>query len=71
MSDETQDDRIRMGDQFAPRGFQAIYGNIYTVMGLPKVKGQWVSVARDANGAVVSFPENIFHAKFYRIQSED
>lgn len=57
--------KIEMGDEFVPRGLPTAYGNIYTVIGSPRIKGgRWITVARDAGGAVVSFREDEFERRF-------
>lgn len=59
--------KVEMGDIFCPRGLPSTRGNRYVVMGMPKLKGQWITVARDVSGAVHSFPLDEFHERFYQV----
>lgn len=58
----------KIGDIYAPRGYAANSETIYTVMGLPKLKGRWVTVMHNASGKVFAFPGEAFEKKFRRVE---
>lgn len=58
----------KIGEVYAPRGYAVESATIYTVIGLPNLKGKWVTAVRMWTNKVYSFPGKEFDEKFRRVE---
>lgn len=58
----------KISDIYTPRGQMVNAETIYTVIGLPKLKGKWVTVAHNSSGKVFAMPGDEFDTKFRRAE---
>lgn len=59
---------LKIGEgAYAPRGLPAEPKNLYVIVGMPKLRRRWITVAPIAGGGMLTFPERDFDERFRRV----